>query len=87
MQLNPMSLEDRAVIVTGAVETPMTEIVRGAKFIERTMASIPMGRIAQIDEVVGLCGFLLSGSASYISGQHLNIDGGSRIGFCRTAPA
>lgn len=65
----------------GAVETPMTEVIRGPKFIDRTMASIPMGRIAQPAEVAGPCCFLLSDTASYITGQHLNIDGGSQIGF------
>ncbi len=65
----------------GAVETPMTEVIRSPKFIERTMASIPMGRIAQPEEVAGPCCFLLSDTASYITGQHLSIDGGSHIGF------
>jgi 3-oxoacyl-[acyl-carrier protein] reductase len=65
----------------GAVETPMTEVIRGPKFIDRTLASIPMGRIAEPDEVAGPCCFLLSDIASYITGQHLNIDGGSQIGF------
>jgi 3-oxoacyl-[acyl-carrier protein] reductase len=65
----------------GAVETPMTEVIRGPKFIDRTLASIPMGRIAEPHEVAGPCCFLLSDTASYITGQHLNIDGGSQIGF------
>lgn len=65
----------------GAVETPMTEVIRGPKFIDRTLASIPMGRIAEPDEVAGPCCFLMSDIASYITGQHLNIDGGSQIGF------
>ena len=65
----------------GAVETPMTEVIRGPKFLERTLAGIPMGRIAQPDEVAGPCCFLLSDTASYITGQHLNIDGGAQIGF------
>ena len=65
----------------GAVETPMTEVIRSPKFIERTMAGIPMGRIAHPDEVAGPCCFLLSDTASYITGQHLNIDGGAQIGF------
>ena len=65
----------------GAVETPMTEVIRSPKFIEKTMAGIPMGRIAAAEEVAGPCCFLLSDTASYITGQHLNIDGGAHIGF------
>jgi aminoglycoside phosphotransferase (APT) family kinase protein len=65
----------------GAVETPMTEVIRGPKFIERTLAQIPLGRIAQPAEVATPCCFLLSDAASYITGQHLSIDGGAHIGF------
>ncbi len=65
----------------GVVETPMTEVIRSPKFAERTMAGIPMGRVTTPDEVAGPCCFLLSDTASYVTGQHLNIDGGSHIGF------
>ena len=65
----------------GVVETPMTEVIRGPKFIERTMSGIPMERVAAPEEVAGPCCFLLSDTASYITGQHLNIDGGAQIGF------
>ena len=65
----------------GAVETPMTEVIRGPKFIEKTMAGIPMRRIAPPEEVAGPCCFLRSDLASYITGQHLTIDGGAHIGF------
>ena len=50
-------------------------------FDPSTLAQIPMGRIAQPDEVATPCCFLLSDVASYITGQHLSVDGGSHIGF------
>ncbi|MGR8919497.1 MAG: SDR family NAD(P)-dependent oxidoreductase [Gammaproteobacteria bacterium] len=65
----------------GAVETPMTEVIRSPKFIDRTLAQIPMGRIAEPQEVATPCCFLLSDAASYITGQHLSVDGGLHIGF------
>lgn len=68
-------------ICFGAVETQMTEVVRGPKFIDQTLASIPMGRIAAPGEVAVPCCFLLSSGASYITGQHLTVDGGTHIGF------
>ena len=68
-------------VAFGTVETPMTEVIRSPKFAERTMAGIPMGRVTTPDEVAGPCCFLLSDTASYVTGQHLNIDGGSHIGF------
>ena len=48
----------------GVVETPMTEVIRGPKFAERPMAGIPMGRVAQPEEVAGPCCFLLSDTAN-----------------------
>jgi 3-oxoacyl-[acyl-carrier protein] reductase len=68
-------------ICFGAVETQMTEVVRSPKFIERTLAGIPMGRIAPPEEIAIPCCFLLSNGASYITGQHLSVDGGAHVGF------
>ena len=65
----------------GTVETEMTAVVRSPKFIEQTMARIPMGRMTTPEEVAGPVCFLLSDTASYVTGQHLNICGGSQIGF------
>lgn len=64
------------VICFGVVETPMTEVIRGDKFREKTIARIPMARWAQSHEVAQPICFLLSNAASYITGQTLSVDGG-----------
>lgn len=66
-------------ICFGVVETPMTEVVRGEKFRDGMLAQIPMGRWAQPEEVVKTVCFLLSDAASYITGQHLAVNGGFHI--------
>ncbi len=66
-------------ICFGVVETPMTEVVRGEKFRDGMLAQIPLGRWATPEEVVKTVCFLMSDAASYITGQHLGVNGGFHI--------
>ena len=67
-------------ICFGVVETEMTETVRSEKFRDRLLAQVPMGRFSSPDEVSQPVCFLLSQAASYITGQHLSVNGGYTIG-------
>jgi 3-oxoacyl-[acyl-carrier protein] reductase len=66
-------------ICFGVVETPMTEVILSDKFRDGILAKIPLGYWAQPEEVVKPVCFLLSDAASYITGQHLAVDGGYHI--------
>jgi NAD(P)-dependent dehydrogenase (short-subunit alcohol dehydrogenase family) len=46
---------------------------------ERLLASVPMGRVATLGEVVGSIVYLLSPSAGYTTGQALRLDGGAGL--------
>lgn len=65
----------------GVVETQMTEVLRGEKFREQYLAQIPFGRWTRADEAAKPVCFLLSDAASYITGQHLSVNGGYHIGM------
>ena len=45
-------------------------------FVERLAQLSPMGRVGKAEEVAGVVAFLLSESASYITGHNLCVDGG-----------
>jgi 3-oxoacyl-[acyl-carrier protein] reductase len=67
-------------ICFGVVETEMTETIRSEKFRDRILAQVPMGRFSDPQEVCQPVCFLLSPAASYITGQHLSVNGGYTIG-------
>jgi 3-oxoacyl-[acyl-carrier protein] reductase len=66
-------------VAYGVVETQMTEIVRSGKLREKYLANIPLGRFLKVEEAPNAICFLLSPAATFITGQHLSVNGGSHI--------
>jgi acetoacetyl-CoA reductase len=62
-------------ISPGYVATEMVMAIR-AEVREQIVAGIPMGRLAQPDEIAGLVSYLASDDAGYITGANISINGG-----------
>ena len=53
-------------------------MVRAIKpeILQNIIASIPMGRLAEPEEIAGLISYLCSEEAGYITGANISINGG-----------
>jgi NAD(P)-dependent dehydrogenase (short-subunit alcohol dehydrogenase family) len=78
-ELGPAGIRVNAV-APGLIETRFSEaLLRDRQGYDRLMASTPLGRHGQPDDVVGAVVFLASAAAAYVTGQVLVVDGGGRV--------
>ncbi len=66
-------------VAPGLTATPKVTALPDATR-DRLLATVPLGRIAALDEVVGPILYLLSPAAGYTTGQVLRLDGGAGLG-------
>lgn len=66
-------------IAPGTTKTSMNAEVRETdpSWVEEREAAIPLGRLGTVDDVSNLAVFLASGASDYITGEVINVDGGS----------
>ncbi len=76
LELAPTGVRVNAV-APGPIATPMTQVARDDPQRQaRLLASIPLGRFGEADEVAACIRFLLSDAAGFVTGQILCADGG-----------
>ena len=64
----------------GVINSKLTKKILGKKGIENIKKQIPLGRLANSEEITKLIIFLVSKENSYITGQNIIADGGYTCG-------
>jgi NAD(P)-dependent dehydrogenase (short-subunit alcohol dehydrogenase family) len=76
VELGPHGIRVNAICPT-FIETPLTVgLLSDEKVMARSIRAIPLGRIGQVEDVMGAAVFLASPAAALINGASLLIDGG-----------
>lgn len=76
VELGPRGIRVNSVCPT-FVETPMTRpFFEQPGFLDSVLAKIPLGRLGQIEDIMGPVAFLASDAAALITGSALLVDGG-----------
>jgi 3-oxoacyl-[acyl-carrier protein] reductase len=66
-------------IAPGPIDTEATRAVTPDEIVKSMVKRFPLNRIGTPDDLVGMCLFLLSAEAGWITGQIFNVDGGQII--------
>lgn len=64
-------------VCPGYIQTPMSEAIDDPEFVSRYIDNhIPIGRVGKPQDISGVCAFLASDDAAFITGECIVVDGG-----------
>src|ERR1700752_2314387 len=66
-------------IAPGPIDTEGNRSTTPKEIVDDIVKRIPLSRMGEVDDLVGMCLFLLSDQAKWITGQIFNVDGGQII--------
>jgi NAD(P)-dependent dehydrogenase (short-subunit alcohol dehydrogenase family) len=78
VELGPKGIRVNAV-TPGAVPTPGARAIVDEAGYAKRRAQTPLGRLGDEEEIAAAIAFLISGGASFITGEILHVDGGISI--------
>jgi NAD(P)-dependent dehydrogenase (short-subunit alcohol dehydrogenase family) len=77
-EVGPFGITCNAV-APGLIDTDITGGQLTQEQLEKIIADIPLGRVGQPEDVAGVIAFLCSDDAAYVTGEIVDINGGSHI--------
>jgi NAD(P)-dependent dehydrogenase (short-subunit alcohol dehydrogenase family) len=81
INVNPSTSSGHRAVGSGVTRTHFSQPLWGnPDLAERIVSTIPKGRIAEPEEIVGAVLFLASDASSFITGQTIYVDGGFLAG-------
>ncbi len=80
LELGPLNVKVNA-LSPGFVNSRMTVVNNSAKIINSWKKQIPLGRLAQANDIANVAYFLCSPENSYLTGQNIVVDGGFSAGY------
>lgn len=79
VQWGPKGVRVNAV-APGLIRTPLSaQLMSDEAFMSRRLGMTPLRRVGEVEDVAELCLFLASHQSSFITGQHIAVDGGTSI--------
>ena len=66
-------------IAPGPIDTEANRTTTPKEIVDDIVKGLPLSRMGTPEDLVGMCLFLLSDEASWITGQIFNVDGGQVI--------
>ena len=76
LELAPHGIRDNA-IAPGLTDTAQPRYGHGEEELAIMARAVPLGRMAQPDDIASVATFLASDEARYITGQTVHVNGGS----------